>query len=415
MSLNLIHSASKMEYTSVAARKDRHPPYKYPQSQLGSQQQSHPISQSGLSFSGFLLIFVAFLLFSVGCVFIFNVSSAEALDVSGSKALHASLVRQLVFAGIGALIGFFAYKIGFQLLWNYLHLVVGLICVALLLCFVPGIGLSANGSHRWIGFAGYYLQPSEFAKFIVPLFALKQFWALAQKKEQITWKSVVKNYIAIALPLSLIIIEPDNRSTILSGSGVVVACFLSKLPVRFWLVPMIGFGLATGAIALQLPYVQRRIEVFMNPEADTSGKGYQPYQAKITAGSGRLTGRGLGEGMQKFSYLPEAQNDYIVAIIGEECGFWGVATLIHLYGIMMLAGFWIACRCPKPHMQLASGIILYMIGIQVFINLGVVSGLLPSTGLNLPFVSQGGSSLWTCTLAIALLLNIDRERRHKKS
>lgn len=361
-------------------------------------------NQRTLSFAGYAIIGIAFFLFSLGCVFIFNVSSAEALDTSRHRALHSSLIKQLVFASIGAVLAFFTWRFSLANILRHIDLIFGLICFALLLCFVPGIGLSANGSHRWIGFGGYYLQPSEFAKFIVPLFALTRFHRLCQQKIT-SWLQVLPHFALVSIALSVIIIEPDNRSTILTASGVVVACFLAHLPAKFWLLPMLVFAICAGTIASQLSYVQRRVEVFLDPGLDTSGKGYQPHQAKIAAGSGGWSGRGFGEGLQKFSYLPEAQNDYIVAIIAEELGFIGIAVLSLLYAVFFILCFWIALWADSPLMQQAVGVILYMIGIQVFINLGVVGGLLPSTGLNLPFVSQGGSSLWACSLALACLVD----------
>lgn len=315
-------------------------------------------------------------------------------------------MKHLVFAASGVMLGFTTWQLGFSNFLKHIDLIYIGLCLVLACCFVPGISLVANGSHRWIGFAGYYVQPSEFAKFIFPLFALKKFYDLQScYGSGLQWKQVLPVYLWLGVGLGLILVEPDNRSTILSGSGIVVACFLSRLPARFWLIPMMVFGLVCASVALQLPYVQRRLEIFMNPEADTSGKGYQPYQAKIAAGSGGLSGRGLGQGLQKFSYLPEAQNDYIAAIIGEEFGFIGISTLVGLYSALLICGFWICTLCRSFLMQMSAGIILYVIGIQVFVNLGVVGGLLPSTGLNLPFVSQGGSSLWACTLALSLLLN----------
>lgn len=361
--------------------------------------------------SGFLLLLIAALLFSIGCVFIFNVSSAEALDSASSAGLSRALIKHLLFAGSGFLLGSVAWYIGLAQILRYIDRIYIGLCIVLLCCFVPGISLVANGSHRWVGFAGCYVQPSEFAKFIFPLFALKKFYDLQSSYGALlNWKHVLPVYLWLCVGLGLILVEPDNRSTLLSGSGIIVACFLSRLPAKFWLIPMVVFGVVCTSVALQLPYVQRRIEIFMNPEADTSGKGYQPYQAKIAAGSGGLSGRGLGQGLQKFSYLPEAQNDYIAAIIGEEFGFLGVATLVALYGALLVCGFWICAMCRLPLLQMACGLILYVIGIQVFVNLGVVGGLLPSTGLNLPFVSQGGSSLWACTLALSLLLNVAHGR-----
>lgn len=369
------------------------------------------IKEPALAFSGFLLLFIASLLFAIGCVFIFNVSSAEALDSSSVISLNRALIKHLIFAASGFLLGSISWYVGFSNFLKHIDQIYIGLCVVLMCCFVPGISLVANGSHRWIGFAGYYVQPSEFAKFIFPLFALKKFYHLQSNYgAKLEWRHIVPVYLWLVLGLGLILIEPDNRSTILSGSGIVVACFLSRLPAKFWLVPMVVFGVVCGTVALQLPYVQRRLEIFMNPEVDTSGKGYQPYQAKIAAGSGGLSGRGLGKGLQKFNYLPEAQNDYIAAIIGEEFGFFGIATLVVLYSLVLVCGLRICSLCRSPLIQMASGIILYVIGIQVFVNLGVVGGLLPSTGLNLPFVSQGGSSLWACTLALSLLLSVAQAR-----
>jgi cell division protein FtsW len=354
--------------------------------------------------AGYALIGIAFLLFSFGCIFIFNVSSAEALDASRPNVLHASLIKQLIFAATGAILAFFTWRFSLSAILNHIEVIFLFICIALLLCFIPGIGLTANGSHRWIGFAGYYIQPSEFAKFIIPLFALKKFQHLNREPSDITWLKVAYPFALIAFSLGIIIVEPDNRSTIITTTGVIIACFITRLPIRFWLMPLMISGIIIVGIASKLPYVQRRVEVFLNPQLDTSGKGYQPYQAKIAAGSGGWSGRGLGQGLQKFSYLPEAQNDYIVAIIAEELGFIGIASLIMFYSIFILLGFWIALSADLI-LQEAVGVILYMIGIQVFLNLAVVGGLLPSTGLNLPFVSQGGSSLWACSLALACLIS----------
>jgi cell division protein FtsW len=148
----------------------------------------------------------------------------------------------------------------------------------------------------------------------------------------------------------------------------------------------------------------------LNPELDLKGKGHQPYQAKIAAGSGQLLGRGPGNSLQKLSYLPEAQNDYIAAIYAEEFGFLGIVTLIVLYMIIAYVGFYIAHICQDRNGLYFATAITFLICFQAFMNLGVVSGLLPSTGLNLPFFSQGGTSLMANIAGLGLLLNIAYQR-----
>jgi cell division protein FtsW len=162
--------------------------------------------------------------------------------------------------------------------------------------------------------------------------------------------------------------------------------------------------------AYNLSYVSARLKVYMNPELDLKGKGHQPYQAKIATGSGRLFGRGPGNSLQKLSYLPEAQNDYIAAIFAEEFGFLGIFSLICLYMSVACLGFYLALFSDTKEGFYFASTITFLIAFQAFLNLGVVSGLLPSTGLNLPLFSQGGSSLMANIFGLGLLVNIGNHK-----
>ena len=170
-----------------------------------------------------------------------------------------------------------------------------------------------------------------------------------------------------------------------------------------------GFALFGAVFASQLPYVTARLNVYLHPELDLKGKGHQPYQAKIAAGSGGMLGRGPGNSLQKLSYLPEAQNDYIAAIYAEEFGFMGVIVLLALYSAIAYIGFYAALHAADRAGFYFGGAVLFLICFQAFLNLGVVSGLLPSTGLNLPFFSQGGSSLMANLVGISFLLQLIHE------
>jgi len=363
--------------------------------------RSGPILRPRLAF-----ILVAAILFSMGLLMVYDTSSADILDRSLDAQLHFATCRQLLFAAVGALFAFVVYSVGYQ---RWLELAPALLIVTsvlLLLVFLPVVGLSRNGAHRWIHLGPFTVQPSELAKLALPLYYIREL----SKAESITLRSFVKVMGVIAVPTALILLEPDNATTGIIGMTFLVLFFLTKVPFRFWLLPLIAFCLIGGAVAMQLPYVTGRIQVYLHPELDLQGRGHQPYQAKIAAGSGGLTGKGLGESLQKLTYLPEAQNDYIAAIFAEEFGFVGVVGLILFYSLLLVWGYQIAMLAPDKGGYYVAASLTFLIGVQAFLNLAVVSGLIPSTGLNLPLFSQGGTSLVANFIAIGLLLSVDRRR-----
>ena len=215
-----------------------------------------------------------------------------------------------------------------------------------------------------------------------------------------------------AIPMALILFQPDNGTVAIILASLVALFLLSRINWRYWVLPL-GIALIFGVgAASQMPHVANRLHVYLHPEDDLQGKGHQPYQAKIAAGSGRLFGKGLGESLQKLNYLPEARSDYIAAIYGEEFGFVGMMVLILLYMVIAYLGFFAAQGVSDPRAFYLISIITFLICFQAFLNLGVVSGLLPSKGTNLPFFSHGGSSLLANIVALSLLLNASQKRRH---
>ena len=186
---------------------------------------------------------------------------------------------------------------------------------------------------------------------------------------------------------------------------------LSGIPFRFWILPLLCALMGLCIFAASSPYVRQRISSYLNPEQDIKGKGHQPYQAKIAAGSGGLFGKGPAKSMQKLSYLPEAQNDYIAAIYAEEFGFVGMIFLLGAY-LWLFYEVWKIVASIQESVPFLWGIgVLFLLSFQAFMNLGVVSGLLPSTGLNLPFFSQGGSSLVANFIGVGLLLGASDTKR----
>lgn len=335
---------------------------------------------------------------------IFNTSSAEVLDLVSEQSTHQALIRQILYAALGSFLALVFARAGYKTLLKLSFPLLLLATFLLALVFVPTIGVRANGALRWIGVAGYTFQPSEFAKFIIPLYFVQV--ALEHREEGVSFSCFLRTMAWISLPLLLILMEPDNGTVGIIVTSLLAAFFITGVRLRYWALPMLVIVLIAGVFAAQSPYVQGRLKVYWNPEADLLGKGHQPHQAKIASGSGGVLGRGPGKSVQKLSYLPEAQNDYIAAIFAEEFGFLGVITLILLYMLIAYLGFYIAIRSSCPQGMYSAGLLTFILCFQAFLNLGVVSGLLPSTGLNLPFFSQGGTSLMSNIVAIGVLLNV---------
>lgn len=340
----------------------------------------------------------------LGLIMIFSTTSAEVLDHDLDRSTHQAFIRQIYYAIAGFGLAFGVWKAGYKNILQYSFPLLCLLSLLLVLVLIPGVGREVNGSRRWIGLAGFSFQPSEFVKYIVPAYFIFSF--LKFEGKEFSFYDFLKLMGTVAVPILLILIEPNNGTAAVIGMTVVVLCLLAQIPFKYWALPL-GILMVIGSIsAYHLPYVTARMKVYLHPELDLKGKGHQPYQAKIAAGSGGLLGKGPGNSLQKLSYLPEAQNDYIAAIYAEEFGFVGMIMLITLYMLLAYLGFSVASEAPDRAACYFAGAITFLITFQAFLNLGVVSGLLPSTGLNLPFFSQGGTSLIANIVGIGLLLNI---------
>jgi len=359
-----------------------------------------------------LIVSVA-LIFSIGLLMVFNTTAAEVIDRSLTTSTHAALFKQIMYGVIGIAGGLLIYAWGYQNLikWSVPLLIGG--TVLLVLVFVPGFGMTINGARRWLGIAGMPLgQPSEFIKVLIP--AAYIHWYLLQKGP-IQFVPFLKALASLSIPVALILIEPDNGTTFIIFLLFVVLFLLSRVRLFYWALPLFVLSVMGGAVAYNMPHVHNRIQVYLHPELDLRGKGHQPHQAKIAAGSGKLLGRGLGESLQKFNYLPEARSDYIAAIYAEEMGFIGVLALIALYITMTACGLYIAIQSKEKGAFLLAATLTFLISIQAFLNLGIVSGLLPSKGMTLPFFSQGGSSLMVNLVVFFILLDISRKQLCLKS
>lgn len=353
-----------------------------------------------------LIVSVA-LLFSVGLLMVFNTTAAEIIDRSLTISTHAALFKQIAYSGIGVVAGLFVYRWGYENLIRYSVPLLVFATLLLVLVFVPGIGQTLNGARRWLGFFGFSFQPSEIVKILIPAAFIH--WYLKQSKP-IELVPFLKALGWLSVPIALILFEPDNGTTFILFLLFVVLFLLTRIRMIYWAVPLFFLSCLGGIAAYNMPHVHNRIQVYLHPELDLRGKGHQPHQAKIAAGSGQLFGRGLGESLQKLNYLPEARSDYIAAIYAEETGFIGILALIALYIALTSSGFVIAIRSEEKAAFIFAAVLTFSVSIQAFLNLGVVSGLLPSKGMTLPFFSQGGSSLIVNIVTLFILLDISRKR-----
>jgi cell division protein FtsW len=362
---------------------------------------------------GLTLLIAVALIFAVGLLMVFNTTAAEILDRAIDRDIHYAFVRQSLYALVGILCAIGTWYVGYQTLLKLSGYLLIFFTFLLVLVFLPGIGLQINGAHRWINVFGNSFQPSEFVKYLIPMYYIHK---ITSSKEPFVLKSFLKLMGVFCIPMGLILIEPDNGTVAIIFASMTALFLLTRLKWVYWVLPLIVIVVGGGAVASQMQHVPDRIRIYMHPELDLQGKGHQPHQAKIAAGSGRLLGKGFGESLQKMNYLPEARSDYIAAIFAEEFGFVGMSLLILLYIFIGFVGYSIAVSCKDIQGFYLASILVFLIGFQAFLNLGVVSGLLPSKGTNLPFFSQGGSSLLANFIAISVILNINKEslKSHEK-
>lgn len=358
-----------------------------------------------------LLILAAASIFALGLVMVYNTSSAEILDRALDKNTTIAFFRQIAYAMVGFSLAFTVYRMGYKNLLKFATPLFIVSLILLLLVFVPGIGKVKNGAHRWMGVGDLTLQPSEFVKFFLPMVYIN--YVMEKKGEMLTFFGFAKIMAILGSAIFLVMIEPDNGTAAVISASLVPLIFLSKVRFRYWFLPLMVLLAVAGVVAMSHPYVRGRIQVYLHPELDLKGKGHQPHQAKIAAGSGGLFGRGAGESLQKFTYLPEAQNDYIAAIYAEEFGFVGILVLLVLYMLVAFAGFSIAFKTSDMAAMYLASAITFLIALQAFLNLGVASGLLPSKGVNLPFFSQGGTSLVANLIGLSILLSVAKNEKEE--
>jgi cell division protein FtsW len=336
---------------------------------------------------------------------VFSASSARSLLNHGGSGFYY-LERTLLFGAIGLVVMRLAAIRGVAAVKVLTPLLLGVSLFLLCAVLVPGVGQTVNGSQRWVGAGLLQFQPSELAKLSLVLYGAL---LLAKEPKRARTLSGLGPYLlVVGLALMLITKEPDLGTSIVTSLAVCCVLFLGGVRART-LAP-VGIAIAVigiGMIATH-PYQEARLTGFLHPNTDTSGTGFQAKQATIAVGSGGIKGVGLGESVQKASYLPEAHTDMVAAVIGEELGFAGMVVLIGLFGMFGYAGLRAAHRARDRFSKLLAAGLTSLIMAQAALNLFAVLGLAPLTGVPLPFVSYGGTSLVMTLAAAGLILNVAR-------
>jgi len=286
--------------------------------------------------------------------------------------------------------------------WGPLLYILGIVLLVLVL--IPGVGRTVNGAQRWISLGGFNLQSSEFMKLFVMLYLAGY---LKRKHQEIT--TSVWGFVKPLLPMGTTVV------LLFTAFGML---FLGGVPIRQYLVLFAVAVVSLGVLVIVEPYRMKRVTSFMDPFADPLNSGYQLSNALIAFGRGEWSGVGLGEGVQKLFYLPEAHNDFLIAVIGEEFGLFGTVVIISLFAFISWRAFRIGAMAEKQSKRFAAHIAYgcgLWIGFQAFINIGVNLGLLPTKGLTLPLMSYGGNSIIVACLVIAMLQRIHLEVVPKES
>lgn len=353
-----------------------------------------------------MLVATVLALCVVGLVMVMSASSVVSQERFGSSWVYVQ--RQVLWSALGLLAFFLATRFDYRRLRRLAVPALVLVAALLVLVFLPGVGVRASGSSRWIGFGPLTFQPAELAKLALAVFTAD---LLVRRSDGLDdWRSVLRPALVVfALFGVLVMKQPDMGTTVVLTLVVGSVLFAGGVQLR-QLAPVAGAALLTGAVlAFSAPYRRARVLAFLDPFSDAGNTGYQAVQSLIALGSGGLFGVGLGAGRQKWLFLPNAHTDFIFAVIGEELGLLGALLVVLLFGTFAVLGFRAATQAPDRFgYLLAVAITTWIVG-QAVINIGATVGLLPITGVPLPFVSFGGSALLFTMAAAGIVVNVARQ------
>jgi cell division protein FtsW len=355
-----------------------------------------------------VLLFLTFALIGIGLVMLYSSSSIMAQERFGDSMYFVK--RQIVFALLGLAVLIVSKNLPYVVYRRLVYVILGVTLLSLIIVLLPQVGHRVGGARRWLRFGPISIQPAEFAKLALIIYIS---YSVAKKKEQMRELSVgcVPHLLVSGVFIGLVVMQPDLGTAITFAVLTFLLLFVAGVRLRYLLATGLAVAPLLALAISQKGYRWERLLAFLNPWRDPSDTSFQLLHSLLALGSGGPLGVGLGSGQQKLFYLPEPHTDFILAVIGEETGIFGVSIVLLLFALLIYKGVKIALRAPERFgTYLAFGLTL-AVGLQAFINCAVVMGLLPTKGLPLPFISYGGSSLITNLLAMGILMNISSYAR----
>ncbi len=353
------------------------------------------------------LLVVTMILALVGLVMVFSASAIVAGNRFHDPGFF--LKRQIAWLVFGFLLMHLTSRIDYTF-WKPMSVpILGCMLLLLVMVLMPSLGVSAKGARRWLRLGPISIQPAEMVKLVTVIYLAAY---LTKKADKIALfrSGLMPALIVVGLMSGLVLLEPDLGTVVVMGLVTVGMCFLAGAKMAH----LLSLALCAIPVVLVLvvgsSYRRQRLMTFLAPWKDASDAGFQITQSFLAFGSGGPFGVGLGQGKQKLFFLPEAHTDFVLALVGEELGLIGTATVILLFALFVWRGFHIAARARVPFGRYLGMGITLLIGVQALVNAGVVTGLLPTKGLTLPFVSYGGSSLVVSLVGVGILLSISRDR-----
>jgi len=346
-------------------------------------------------------LFIVVALLSIGLLMVFSASPTMAMRLGDSYYYLKRHILALVVAFMALYTGL---KMDYNILKNWSIYIFSIALLFLLIVFIPGVGLGISGASRWIYFGLFSFQPAELAKIALIIFLAKEL--SSRPLPRAIWPC-----LGATLALLLLVIkEPDVGTALIIAMIAFAVLYIAGTPVKYFILLLAASLSGLLMISLTSAYRLKRLLAYINPWADPRGIGFHIIQSLIAVGSGGMFGLGLGGSKQKFFYLPQNYTDFIFAIFCEEMGLIGAVGIILLFFIFTARGIRIVRSAPDAFSMLLSGGIVSWIGLQAILNIGVVLGILPTTGIPLPFISYGGTSLIVTLFSVGILLNISQYR-----
>ena len=360
----------------------------------------------------FWLFITVLILLSLGLIMVFSASAPTA--EKEYKDIYYIIRKQLQFAVLGIVAMLFAANYDYHKYGKKtVTFLMGACIVMLILVLIPGIGKEANGSWRWVQFGSFRFQPSELTKLALILYMS---FYLSKRKKPLDkfFKDLMPYLFVVGLVSLLLLMETHLSATIIMISISVIILFAGGAKVRHFLLLATPVCAALVAVIAFTDYMTPRINAFLDPWSNPRGEGWQTINSLYAIGSGGLFGRGLGQSMQKFLWIPEPQNDYIFAVLAEELGFIGVMAVLLLFMIFIWRGIKIAVHAPDVYGSLIATGITALIAVQSLFNIAVVTNSVPPTGVSLPFFSSGGTALVLFMTEVGILLNVSRYSNYER-